>query len=253
MIKVPWWVNIVAAEQCNFNCIGCCHGCEGVKPQEHKAEDYIGHMEKLASFARPQFFHVTGGEPFLHSDILGFLTTIKENMPWDIPLVVFTNAAWVKSKGDDKEFIEAIARVIDRMDVTIHPEMYKLYNSQEEVAHALGRLGPLVPKINCISRPYFFAPAFTLEPCVDNSCCTLTNCRHMDVDGGLHTCFFSRFLDRYHTMPNRMKEECKKHVINVADLTEETFNTWNKAIPSYCRWCLYTRTQVPHTLWRVKV
>ena len=85
----------VTGTHCNLQCSHCFISC-GPKNNNHcmLKEDVIRHYLKEASVYGVKEFYFTGGEPFLHPDILNIL---KESLSYGI-VTVLTNGTLITSK-----------------------------------------------------------------------------------------------------------------------------------------------------------
>jgi hypothetical protein len=84
------------------------------------------YIDKLFSLGWvPQWIRVIGGEPFLHSDLKGFILGVRKHKP---KIAVTTNGFWL----NEIEKFRDVLPVIDDLHISIYPDM-ELANWRQQV------------------------------------------------------------------------------------------------------------------------
>jgi len=191
--KIPiGWFAIHAVDHCNQRCKFCNNHAPFKNPREYQAEEYTPHIDKMVE-RNYQFaeIRVSGGEPFLHSDIVGFVKTIKER--YQKRMAIATNLFWLKKPEDIDRYGE-LFRLID----TFYPSYYP--HNQEQlkiISAAIVKLEETYGVGIAIRQKHLFSKMeFRTEPKIPTSFC-LDNgdCTNLLVDGRLARCAVGAYCD----------------------------------------------------------
>lgn len=90
-----------ATDHCNYNCRHCLHFAPFRVRREYAPHEYFPAIDRLSELGyldNPKIT-ITGGETFLHSDLLNFVREFKTRYP-TFRFALVTNAFWLNSKKD---------------------------------------------------------------------------------------------------------------------------------------------------------
>jgi len=102
MVLSPQDIGIILTYQCNSACKHCLYNCGPRWEREPMSKESLSAaLDAVASWPQLPQVHLTGGEPFIHFDLL--LHGVREAVSRGIACYVETSASWCV---DDKETIE---------------------------------------------------------------------------------------------------------------------------------------------------
>lgn len=236
-----WNLTIPVVDHCNFRCIDCIHFAPYRAKKEHYASDYIPSIQTLLreGILTNQELLLAGGEPFIHSDLIGFVAELREAIP-SLPIVIATNGGWLSDRNVEK--YEPVFRMIHRMTITQYQKL---------------NLDP-VPKIRqwtkVVVRPrYEFAqPSFSSEwkePVIpdiakaEGGYCRFVDCIQLTHDGRLMKCPAGYVADAKFPSTPQFNSSIEMYY-DIAN-PKEPFQTWWERYPFDA--CYYCRLDVrPH-------
>lgn len=98
MISIKY-IAIHVTDHCNLNCIDCSHFSPYRKHKEYQAEEYLPWIDLLSKQATIECLGLTGGESFLHKNLIDFVKKIKLKIK---NIVLLTNGFWLKEENINK-------------------------------------------------------------------------------------------------------------------------------------------------------
>lgn len=137
-ISKEFWVNVFVTNRCNL----FCKSCSTYAPICKTAEDYdleifqkdIRQLRDL-KLSTLVFFNFTGGEPFLHPELISMLSEARETFP-EKNMNCYTNGLRIKAVSD--EFLVSFRKLNVSLTITEYPiEGLELRESYERL-DALG-------------------------------------------------------------------------------------------------------------------
>lgn len=108
MAGLHFAINVVS--HCNLKCNFCNHHASFTPKMEMQPEDYIQHFEQFSKkCGNIGGIRLSGGEPFLHSNLAHFVKSIRPHTP---RLIITSNMTWLKSEAD----LESRADIFNNVD-----------------------------------------------------------------------------------------------------------------------------------------
>jgi hypothetical protein len=108
----PWDVGIILTYRCHSGCRHCIYGCDPRRSKDAMAPEMLrSALEAISTcsiWTQPPQVHLTGGEPFLHFDLLLEGARIAKGL--GIAAYVETSGAWC---ADESEAVERFAALRD--------------------------------------------------------------------------------------------------------------------------------------------
>ena len=84
-------IELHPVDHCTLRCEGCQHGSPFLPRRVYTPEEYLPHLETLATFADWPVASYSGGEPFLHPNLADFIRqSFLGREVW-----IFTNGFWL--------------------------------------------------------------------------------------------------------------------------------------------------------------
>lgn len=234
------WFELHAVDHCNLNCINCNHHSLFFKKKEHNAADYFPHIDEM--IRRNIKFNqigILGGEPFLHSNLFGFVNSIKQRYKKNI--VITTNGFWL---GKDYSKYDNIFRIIEKMFVSIYPTIEssigidKINKSIEEIRTKYN-LDIVIRSGKKSSINSFIEVKFTTKPEIPTSFCKAQgDCTNLLPEGKIARCGVGAYAKKN---PNATFEFLSKTEDMFYDLTKDNgrdFGEWKTKYPlESCNYC----------------
>jgi hypothetical protein len=124
MANVFGWLEVHAVDHCNHNCRWC-HNYSPFSPQKsYEANDYFDGLDVLKkNNIQYHSISIMGGEPFLHTNLIGFAYALLER--YRKPLMLTTNGFWLSN--DDIYLYKDLWPIINSLRVSRYPTiMHKL-------------------------------------------------------------------------------------------------------------------------------
>ena len=84
-------------DHCNLNCKNCSHFSQFKSPNEKSIEEFESDLSVLCKKLPITEFKILGGEPLLHSNILGILRTARKILGNSCRILMFTNGIKLNS------------------------------------------------------------------------------------------------------------------------------------------------------------
>lgn len=230
------WFELHAVDHCNLNCLNCNHHSLFFKKKEYQSNDYIPFIDEMI-YRNIEFetIQILGGEPFLHSNLPDFVTTIKNRYQKNIH--VTTNGFWL---GKDYSKYDDLFKIINKMFISIYPT----------IENAIGR-EKLLSVINEIKSKYnfeiilrdnikkFMEIKFTSTPEPPTSFCHAQgNCTNLLPNGKLARCGVGAYANKN---PSVTAEFLNNNDDMFYDLTIDDgrdFKLWKEKYPlNSCNFC----------------
>jgi len=234
-------------DHCNYNCKNCMHFSPYLSPKEYSASDYFEAIDSMIPklSACPKIT-LTGGEPFLHSNLPQFVSEMKERYSgYRIALV--TNAYWLRSHEDVNKY-KPMLQLLSNLFVSAYKKVnINLINEIRKIQRIDG--GPLPVKVN--KRTSFFRVGFNEKSqypvlpsgCKRNGKCQYITCPQLLANGKLMKCVMGyAFASSYET-PLVDIENSTQTFYDTINPSED-LEIWRERYPFdlcyYC--CLKSRT-----------
>lgn len=146
-----FWINIFTESQCNLNCKSCSTFAPICPPGRYEADQFEKDMLQIKTLNIPKinYFNFTGGEAFLHPQLLQLFSSVRKLFP-EIPVNCYTNG--LKLLSVEENYLLAIRD----MNVTLIITEYPLPGLRlEETYQRLDRLGVSYDVIYSEGQKYF--------------------------------------------------------------------------------------------------
>lgn len=222
-------------DHCNLNCNCCSHFAPYRSKKFHSAEDYIPSIDKLSQENLIETLALTGGEPFLHPNLLQFVRTIR-NRYNNLKIILFTNTFWMKSIESVNEYLDVFHN-IDVLQVAMYSEIMK---DLEKYKCLLAEVKKYV-MVNSFNRGIikkFYEVKF-LENKGNPGFCPYVNCCQILADGRLMRCFYGYSLFSNYDTNGFSQTEEMFFDLNKRDVKEVL--SWRSKYPFdacyYCACC----------------
>ena len=245
------YIAIHAVDHCNQSCVFCNNHSVFFKKKQYKTEDFSRWIDTLLEKRMLKFgtLSIIGGEPFLHEDLLEFISGFKKRYdPMNIQVI--TNGFWLKTKEDiDKR--QDVLDSINRLIVTRYPNMLSKEKFDESIEYLKSRhsfgFNPLAEKgyakqvdscfeiwgvENWGSFEFLNAPEE-----VKSFCHAQANCTQLLADGRLTRCATAGYADKNPLATKAFLENRKDIFFDVKN-EERSISEWRNKWPldacSYC-------------------
>lgn len=193
------YLEVHAVDHCNNNCRWCNNHSPFSAPKEYAAGDYIPWMnilrDKKISF---RMISVMGGEPFLHSDLIGFVHDLKSHFP-DKVLAISTNGFWLSQEEIDS--YSALWTLTDVLFLSLYPNLLSDTGGVERalsLVELIKRHNPQM-SIDLRSKDKFRIIDYPKEPTEPPVFCGTSECTTLLADGRLARCGLGGYA---HLNPN---------------------------------------------------
>ena len=227
-------LQIHATDCCNFSCEGCSHAAPAASKRFYSFDEYRPHLEKLSEYASFDHITITGGEAFLHKNLIEFVRGVRAVMGGEQFVQIDTNGFWLK----DWQSYEEVLKELSFLRVTYHPQQRIPAKEMEEITETLElKFGYGMP----LHFPsHFCEPIFYDTPVTRHYC---KFCLQLMTDGRVCKCniiAYSKFHGFQTTEPfERLKHE-GFYDIHSGDAA--SFARWCDCLHSCCDYCGFTDT-----------
>jgi len=231
------WIEVHAVDHCNNVC-SWCHNSSPFSPEkEYNPNDYTPWFDILNKNNIP--FHkisIMGGEPFLHSDIIGFIKVLYEKYP-DKNYILTTNGFWLNERNIEK--YEELWKILYSLSVSFYPNIIKKIGGERKARLLLDKIKKKFPniQIHIPDKTIFRELSFHSTKHIVDKFCGNSDCIALLSDGKMARCGAGGFshLNPYVT------EEFKNATQMFYDLNNfdcDSFWLWRNRYPldacSYC-------------------
>ena len=87
-------------ENCNLNCRNCSHFSQFKTPTERSVEHIKDDISRLCDKVKMEQFHIFGGEPLLHSNIIGVLIVLRKVLGDKVEIRLLTNGLKIPTMSE---------------------------------------------------------------------------------------------------------------------------------------------------------
>lgn len=240
-------VNVV--EQCNLNCINCCHFSSLASEEFLKLDSYERDIKRLLELTgnKPsliQNIQLCGGEPLLHPELVKFFEISRKYFP-DNQLTIVTNGILLNSQ-DDSFWVNC-----NKYNVTIAPTVYpikikweeiekkaKLHNVMLDYGYVLYETRQTKPDTLKTSWHWPFDLNGNKDPLINFSKCNVGNNCVTLHDGKIYTCSLPTGIKHFNKYFNKNLKVVDADGIDIysAKSFKEILEFVSKPIP-FCRYC----------------
>lgn len=227
-------INVVS--HCNLRCNFCNHHAPFMPKQEMQPGEYLQHFEQIARrCGRIQSVRLSGGEPFLHSDLTGFVKAIRPHTP---TLVATSNMTWLKSSEELKNH-EEVFRNLD----LFYASIYRGNDQQLRLIQTIHQFG-----VNVVIRRMrtFISFRFLHQPETVTDLCDQQNMTNLLPDGKLARCPVAAYGHKHPKVTEGFLSAREKD--GFFDLhSGQEFAAWKNKWPfEACRYCtMWKKQNVP--------
>lgn len=230
------WFELHAVDHCNLNCLNCNHQSLFFKKKEYQASDYFPHIDEMVRRnIKFESIGILGGEPFLHSDLISFVSQIKERYSKNI--ILTTNGFWLEK---DYSKYKKLFLQTNQMFLSVYPTIKdkigqnKIYDSIKDIESKYG----LKIKIRANVRS-FIEVKFTKIPEEPSKFCKAqANCTNLLANGKLSRCGVGAYA---YKNPSATSEFLNATEDMFYDLTKDDgrdFKAWKEKYPlEACKFC----------------
>lgn len=233
MLNINWFA-IHAVDHCNQKCLYCNNHSPFLKKREYSAEEYIPHIDKMLSMGiRFKQIRISGGEPFLHSNLLDFVQKIKK---YNKSVTIASNLFWLKNDVDNDVF-----KYVDVLFPSIYPHNVKKVDLIKKIQEKYKT------RISYRIKSTFLKFEFTTEPeKVTNFCRTQGTCTNLLVSGKLSRCATAAFADTNPAVSQEFLTNRNDIFFDLYDnnYSEDKLKEWIKKWPlDACSYCTLWKEQ----------
>jgi hypothetical protein len=241
------WLEIHAVDHCNNACEGCNNHSPYAPKRQYQANDYIPWIRRMLDQKMTfKSISIMGGEPFLHTDLHGFVFELAD--AFDLKLVLSTNGFWLSPSGVKRH--KPLLSRLSLLNLTVYPPLAERFGGMERIPELLDLIRNQHPGLDIVVRKAFsfYVLEFTEEPMVVDRYCGAADCTCLLPDGRLARCGPGAFAD---LSPHVSKAFLQHRGDIFYDLKSDTgdFWMWRRRWPlEACRYCThFTRKTKP---WR---
>jgi organic radical activating enzyme len=246
--------DIHAVDHCNQSCLFCNNNSPFCDPKQYDASDYIPWIDILCQKdIKFDTIGIIGGEPFLHTDLFGFVSAIKTKYH-NKKIALMSNGFWL---GQVEKF-ENIFPLLSRLSITLYPKQSvkvdkdvdavlakspkltllkrdetPFYELNEYTNTALNnqKLTVVIKKLSC-----FYKIEFSSTGVCPNKVCRHSKCSLLKSDGTLWRCAVAAYAN---LNPGVSKEFLKFREDLCYDLSgTRNFQEWTTKWPfDACKYC----------------
>jgi hypothetical protein len=142
-----------------------------------------------------------GGEPFLHKDLHGFISALKNKFSQGIALS--TNCFWLSERNI--EYYRSLFNMLSLLNITIYPPFIEKFGGIDSIQNHLDRIRFNHPDMSLVVRhaTSFYVLEYTDTPLVVDKYCGAADCTCLLPDGRLARCGPGAFA---HLTPHATKQ-----------------------------------------------
>ncbi|WP_420134397.1 radical SAM protein [Rhodopseudomonas sp.] len=228
-------LQIYAADHCTQRCHFCTTSAPHRKAHEGDIEAFIKYINQMYS-DRIKFavINILGGEPFLHSNLSGFVRRLREGMAYPARFVVTTNGFWLNEMDEHPSGLEAGDRII----ISRYADVIRDVGGIDRYNSLISKLSQTRPETIEITDAFHFREwEFSEEPVYGFPLdCDLADNVSLADDGTVHRCCVapaSRFSPRATKAFLDRSEELEFKLNRDTDL-----RSWLQSpLPDACGYC----------------
>jgi len=235
-------INLLVTEHCSLNCAYCSTGAPFANKKSHSVESFFKWLDILED-KDIQFksIAITGGEPFLNSEILdgSFIEKLKNRYP-SKRIGLTTNFFWAS-----EERITKYAPVINKLNglsISIYKTIVEKLGGSEEYNRLILLLKKLCPdtSINVHDQSMFSVWEFHQDRQDVEKPCGTSDCFILTPNGKLSHCSLAigaNNTTKYKSIINNSKEA----FFDLSELKDkEVFFSWQQKYPiDLCFYCTF--------------
>lgn len=109
-------LEVHAVDHCTLACKFCSHAAEMAPKKTYQPGEYEPHLKTLARKMSIGAIDILGGEPFIHRDLMSFITMLRRYTP---VVGTMTNLFWMHDEQSIDRHIEIIQN-LNRMVITLY-------------------------------------------------------------------------------------------------------------------------------------
>jgi hypothetical protein len=181
-------INLLAVEHCTNSCKYCSTSSPFADKRSHSADAFFPWLDLLAQ-AGIEYKHIsiTGGEPFLHKDLAGFINELDARYP-DKEIGLTTNFFWANENK-----IRTIApqlESLDRMLISKYPNVVAKLGSDERFQFLVDLVRELCPHlaVEVADGSHLIAWELHSDKRSPKAHCCTSDCYVLRTDGKLSHC-----------------------------------------------------------------
>jgi len=181
-------ISLLAVEHCNNKCSNCSASSPYSGIKFNNVSSFFQSLDLLESEQVPFLsIAISGGEPFLHPDIDGFIHELKARYPSKI-ISVTTNFFWANESTI--RTYAPIIRSLNSLEISLYPNLIKKVGSRERVYELIDLLKGLCPacSIIAIDREDFLTWDLHEEKGEVEGKCVASDCFTLRPDGFISHC-----------------------------------------------------------------
>jgi hypothetical protein len=189
-------INLLAVEHCTIACQYCSTSSPFSKKISHPASSFFSWLD-LLEIKRIPFtdISITGGEPFLHRDIGGFIHELRERYPFK-RIGVTTNFYWA-NENTIKLYAPIIQLLNGGLDISLYENLITKLGGLERVNSLVCLLRELCPEITIEvgNRPSFISWKLHMDEREVKNTCITSDCYILRADGKISHCSIGAGLE----------------------------------------------------------
>lgn len=228
-----YYIETHIVNHCNLNCAYCTHYAPLAEPWYKGINEYIKEIAKIAEITKQElpFFHILGGEPLLHPQLLDFCYITRKALPLT-HIAIVTNGILLPQQSD--EFFQKL----NEWNIGVYLSDYGLNPRIKEAAAKLNTY-TITPKPQFFSANLNFHGVNTIEEnfidCHNASHSYCINLR----DGYLYQCPFAAYADIFLNYFNISLGDYKvtDGGINIFTSSIQELNQYFENPIQFCAWC----------------
>lgn len=249
-----FWINIFTNTQCNLNCKSCSTFAPICAEDKYELEEFEKDLKQIKTLKIPNinYLNFTGGEPFLHPQLLELFACAREIFP-EIPINCYTNGLRLNAVTD--EYLQCIKDLRVTLIITEYPvrglDLSKGYGRLESlgvtynVIYSEGQKyfskRPLNEKKDTPRHKFYYCPRYKM-------CDSL-----FLYKGHMYKCIYA-FTNEYfnQTFGTEFKRE-KGDDLDIYNIKADDIYTYLISRIPYCSYCSPIEELVPWELSEKKI
>ena len=240
-------INLLAVEHCNNSCRFCSTSSPFAGKQTYSADAFLPWLELLTREGIEfSSIAITGGEPFLHRDLFGFISKLNEHFPHK-QIGLTTNFSWA-SESRIKQVAPDL-KSLDRMLISKYPNVVTKLGGEERFNSLVKLVREFSPHLKVAVADAEYMIAWELHPNAREPkafCCT-SDCYVLRPNGRISHCSVGVGLE---TRPEflQIAAKCKEMLYDLNNGVAGLLS-WSRKYPfDLCSYC--TLWQGVHVAWQ---
>ena len=224
-------------DYCNLNCRNCGHFSQFKTSGERSIQQLETDITLLCNKITMNQFHIFGGEPLLHSNIIGVIVTLRKILGKDVEIRLLTNGLKINSMKD------VFFRMVKHLNISIELTEYILPVDYEKIKKKITSYG--IPMIVRVTKEFYNFMDISGTQNSEESFKLCSMCEHTYYeDGKIFLCAYVKsvpFVNEH--FGYKIEHDC----VSINDSIESI----QKYLTNHCSTCRFCKSSRQPEKWRI--